>query len=762
MGSRSGVNPSRSDVPVLGALERLDDGQVVHRNTLPSRRRRIGAWPPLLHEDVVDVLERDGLAAPHAFQQQAIELVMAGEDVVLAGGTGSGKSLCYTVPILHQLRTRKGATALYLSPTKALAQDQARRFRELDARWAQPMLYDGDTPREARAVIRRSGSLVLTNPDMLHVGILPAHTDWARFLRGLSCVVIDESHVYRGIFGSHVAQVLRRLLRICAHYGAHPVVVASSATIGNPAEHVTALTGRPLVNVVGDHGAPRAARDLVLWNPEWDAASETRDSALGDAARIYTELVRDGISTIVFARSRRSCELIHSFAADRLAKDAPELVDRIAPYRAGYTAEERRTTERDLAAGRLVGVVATNALELGIDIGGLDAAVCVSWPGSMTSMWQQWGRAGRHQRGAGILVAGDDALDQFFMQDPAALLERDIEQAVISTTNPRVIDPHLAAAAAELPITPEDAAFYDPEVLQESVTRLAELGQLVQRNDRAVFSGVDSPARALSLRSAAGGRVSIINAHTGLLLGDVEDSRVPGTLHPGAVYLHRGEQFLVVNLDLGSRVALVEPSSVPWYTLPKADTDMQVLELETIRQVGNVVAHWGMVSVHEQVVGYQRKHVTTQQVLDVVDQQLPPFSYATEAIWFAPVPSSLEGMDDEELLGSLHAAEHSMIAMLPLIATCDRADIGGLSTNWHEAFDGPAIFIYDGHPGGVGITRAGFDLAERWVDVTISMLRGCPCESGCPSCVQSPKCGNLNEPLHKAGAIRVLEAVRGT
>lgn len=762
MGSRSGVSSSASDVPVLGALERLDDGQVVHRNTLPSRRRRIGAWPPLLHEDVVDVLERDGLTAPHAFQQEAIELLLAGSDVVLAGGTGSGKSLCYTVPIVHQLRTQPGATALYLSPTKALSQDQARRFRELDARWAQPVLYDGDTPRSARSVIRRSGCFVLTNPDMLHVGILPAHTDWARFLRGLSYIVIDESHVYRGVFGSHVAQVLRRLLRLCAHYGSQPVVVASSATIGNPAEHVEALTGRSSIAVVGDHGAPRAIRDLVLWNPAWDERSETRDSALGDAARIYTELIRDGISTIVFARSRRSCELIHSFATDRLAQDAPELVDRIAPYRAGYTAEERRSTERDLAAGRLMGVVATNALELGIDIGGLDAAVCVSWPGSMTSMWQQWGRAGRHQRGAGILVAGDDALDQYFMQDPASLLERDIEHAVISTSNPRIVDPHIAAAAAELPITQEDNAHYDPEVLRAALDRLTEQGLVIERNDRSVFAGTDSPARALSLRSAAGGRVSIIDGGTGLLLGDVEDSRVPGTLHPGAVYLHRGDQYLVLSLDLGARVALVESSSVPWYTLPKTDTDMQVLDLETIRQVGSVVAHWGSVTVHEQVVGYQRKHVTTQQVLDVVEQQLPPFSYATEAIWFAPVPESLDGMDEEELLGSLHAAEHAMIAMLPLIATCDRADIGGLSTNWHEEFDGPAIFIYDGHPGGVGITRAGFDMAERWVDVTIRMLRACPCESGCPSCVQSPKCGNLNEPLHKQGAIRVLEAVRGT
>ncbi len=758
MGSRARLTHAS---PVLDALDRIADDQVIHASALPSRVQHVGRWPKGLHVDVIDVLERDGLSQPYSFQEQAITHVLSGCDIVLAGGTGSGKSLCYMAPILHQLHGRRGARALYVSPTKALAQDQARRLRDLAAPWVRAAIFDGDTPSSSRSVIRRTSNFVLTNPDMLSASILPRHTDWAQFLRGLSCIVIDESHVYRGVFGSHVGQVLRRLLRLCNHYGAHPVVIASSATVGNPAHHVAALTGRDDVTVVGDHGAPQAGRDIVLWNPSWDEASERRESVLADVARIYATFIEDGISTIVFARSRRSCELIHSFTVDRLQRSSPELVDRIAPYRAGYTAEERRATERDLAEGRLVGVVATNALELGIDIGSLDAAICVTWPGSMTSMWQQWGRAGRHQRGAGLLLAGDDALDQYFMRDPAALLEREIEQAVISTENPRIVDPHLAAAAAELPLSSDDQQFYGADTLSGAIARLVADGLLLQRGDRSVHAGVDNPARSIALRSAAGGRISIVDASTGALLGDVEDSRAARTVHPGAVYLHRGQQYVVAALDLHRRSALVEPSNVAWYTLPKVDTDMHVVETTTIRQSGAVVAHWGVVDVHEQLVGYQRTHVTTQQVLDVVPLELPPFSYGTEAIWFEPPGHALEGMDEEVLLGSLHAAEHALIAMLPLIATCDRADIGGLSTNWHEACDAPAIFIYDGHPGGVGITRAGFDTMERWVDVTLTMLRGCPCDTGCPSCVQSPKCGNLNEPLNKLGAIRVLAAIKG-
>lgn len=759
MGSSARLTSTPASSPTIEVIERIADDQVVHVSTLPARTQRYGTWPAALHADVVDVLERDGLRRPYSFQASAITCALDAQDLVLAGGTGSGKSLCYTAPILQWLHERRGATALYIAPTKALAQDQARRLRDIGAPWVRAAICDGDTPTSARAVIRRTSNLVLTNPDMLSASVLPRHTDWARFLRGLACIVIDESHVYRGVFGSHVGQVVRRLLRLCDHYGAAPVIIASSATVGNPAEHVEALSARTDVVVIGDQGAPNAGRDIMLWNPSWDEVSQSRESVLADVARIYATFIEEGISTIVFARSRRTCELIHSFTVDRLQGSSPELIDRIAPYRAGYTAEERRATERDLAHGRLLGVVATNALELGIDIGSLDASICVTWPGSMTSMWQQWGRAGRHQRGAGLLLAGDDALDQYFMRDPSALLEREIEQAVISTENSRILDPHLAAAAAELPLTDRDLCFYESDVLHGAIDRLHEAGIVIRHASKAVHSGFDNPARTISLRSAAGGRISIVDVATGALLGDVEDSRAARTVHPGAVYLHRGAQYVCAALDLDARTAFVEPAKVSWYTLPKVDTDMHVVETTTIRQSGGVVAHWGIVDVHEQLVGYQRTHVTTQNVLDVVPLKLPPFSYATEAIWFAPPSNALDGMDEEELLGSLHAAEHAMIAMLPMIATCDRADIGGLSTNWHAELNGPAIFIYDGHPGGVGITRAGFDTMERWVGVTQSMLRGCPCQSGCPSCVQSPKCGNLNEPLHKAGALRVLGAI---
>ena len=734
--------------------------EIVCATPEPARRRSAAPLPTTLHPDVLQALERGGIEDLHDFQRSAIDALLAGDNVSLAGGTGSGKSLCYQAPLLHWLREQKRATALYLAPTKALAQDQARRLRDLRTKWAVPALYDGDTPQRQRAIIRRTANLVLTNPDMLSAGMLPRHAEWARFFAGLQIVVIDEAHVYRGVFGSHVAQVLRRLRRICAHYGAEPVFVASSGTIANPGEHLLRLTGAA-ATVIGDEGAPSSGRDLLLWNPELDDETGSRASPLGDAARIYSLLIEEGVATIVFARTRKSCELIHRFARDRLiARGRDDLATKIAPYRAGYTPEERRATERALAQGELLGVVATNALELGIDIGTLEASICVTFPGTVTSLRQQWGRAGRGStRGCCILVAGEDALDQYFMREPETLLQRPVEQAVVSTTNTRITVPHLAAAACELPLQGHDADLFGATAFEVGVRELLDTGRARTTPAGISYVGRDHPAGGISLRSSNSGSIAIVERETGVMLGTVEHGRAPGTVYPGAIYLHRGESYIVHDLDFQTSTAIVSQRTDRYYTLPKMDTDITILgELEQ-REICGVTLRRGTIEVREQLVAYQRKSIDTHTVIDLVPQLLPPQEFGTEAIWFAPEVRTFESLPVIDQLGALHAAEHGMIALLPLIAMCDRNDIGGLSTDWHQQVGAPTIFVYDGHDGGVGITEAGYAQFERWIEMSAAAIEGCPCDVGCPSCVQSPKCGNLNDPLHKQGALGILRSL---
>lgn len=759
------------------------DDRIVRRVSEPARQ---AVWAPelpaRLHRDVRDVLARGGIERLYAFQHAAAELILAGQHVALSGATGTGKSLCYQLPILQQLRVRGGQgaqrkhTALYLSPTKALAQDQARRLRDLGARWARPQLYDGDTASNARAQIRRSASLLLTNPDMLSAGILPRHAQWSSFFAGLDIVVIDEAHVYRGVFGSHVAHVLRRLRRIaCAHRppdAREPVFVCASGTMADPVRHMHDLVGVEAEHV-GDLGAPRSGRDILLYNPELDDDSGERDSAIGDAARMYAQLIEGGSSVIVFARTRRACELIHRFARERIERgEQPDLADMIAPYRAGYTAQQRRETERDLANGELRGVVATSALELGIDIGSLEVSIATTFPGTVTSLRQQWGRAGRGDvRGCCVLIAGDDALDQYFMQHPDALLERPIEQAIISTDNRRILVPHLAAASAELPIAgPLDDALWPSAARDESLGELRAQGAVVDSGAGTVYTGRDQPAAGIALRSSGRGDVVIVDADTGEVLGTVEVGRAINSVYPGAVYLHRGAEYLIEQLDTNTLVAHARACRLPYYTMPRIDTDIRVLGVANQRTLpSGVKLYFGSIIVEEQLTGYQRIRTDTHEVIDVVDEHLPPLDFDTEAVWFQPPRATLDELEGTEaagamgMLGALHAAEHGLIALLPLLAMCDRWDIGGLSIDWHDAFSGPGIFVYDGVAGGIGIANAGFDRFESWARAALDVIRNCPCESGCPSCVQSPKCGNLNEPLNKLGAIDALHAtLRGS
>ncbi len=616
-----------------------------------------------------------------------------------------------------------------------------------------PAIYDGDTPVDQRRQVRTWANAILSNPDMLHLGVLPHHDRWGDVLANLEYVVVDEAHVYRGVFGSHVGNVLRRLRRLAAVYGSEPQFLLASATIANPAELAASLTGLDATLVSGD-SAPRAERTIVLWNPPvTDEELNLRASALGEGARLLAELVERGLRTLCFAKSRKAAELIHRFALDRLGR---EYTDRLSPYRAGYTPAQRRDIERRLAAGELLGVSATDALELGIDIGLLDCVISVGFPGTVASLRQQWGRAGRQGHGLAVLVASDDALDQYFMREPEALLGRRVEAAILDHANPRVLDGHVLAAAYEAPVDDADRATLGDEALE----RAAQLPELRRTAAGFTWTGRDYPAARISLRSAGVDSVLVVEAESGSVLGIVERERAYSTVHAGAVYLHLGDSYLVSELDLAAGAALVEPFSGDWYTQAKKDTTTAIEEELLVRDHSGVELSFGRVSVTEHVVAYQRKSTRDGAVLETLALDLPPATFETEAVWFVPSESVLDGLEAmPKLLGSLHAAEHALIALLPLFAMCDRWDIGGLSTNVHFQTGAPTVFVYDGHPGGVGIAERGYAVFGEWVADTARLLAGCPCESGCPSCVQSPKCGNLNEMLDKAGALALLRRI---
>jgi DEAD/DEAH box helicase domain-containing protein len=588
---------------------------------------------------------------------------------------------------------------------------------------------------------------------MLHVGVLPHHDRWGDVLQNLRYVVVDEAHVYRGVFGSHVGNVLRRLRRAAAVYGAEPQFLLASATIANPGELARSLLGVD-VSVIEDDGAPRAPRTVVFWNPPLvDEELALRASPLGEAARLLADLVSRGLRTICFAKSRRAAELVHRFASERVDG---ELRARLSPYRAGYTPAQRREIERRLVEGELLGVTATDALELGIDIGLLDCAVSVGFPGTVASLRQQWGRAGRRSHGLAVLVASEDALDQFFMREPEALLGRRVEAAILDHANPRVLDGHVRAAAFEAPLDERDAPVLGAAALERAAV-LAEGGDLKRTKAGYVWAGRDYPAARFSLRSATPDAFTVVDAATGSVLGIVERERAYSTVHEGAVYLHMGESYRVLALDLETRTAAVEPFSGDYYTQTKKETATAIERAEVVEERLGLEVSFGVVSVTEQVVAYQKKSIRDQATLDLVALDMPETSFVTEAVWYLPEPWMLAGLEEmPRLLGSLHAAEHSMIALLPLWAMCDRWDIGGLSTNLHFQTGRPTVFVYDGHAGGVGIARRGFDQLEGWVADTAGLLEGCPCREGCPSCVQSPKCGNLNEFLDKAGALLLL------
>jgi DEAD/DEAH box helicase domain-containing protein len=739
----------------------LEEGREDERLVAQSRSRAheavTVAVPGDLHPALREGLAHAGLEALYTHQAEALEAATE-RPVVITTGTASGKSLGFNLPVLDVLCADPRARALYLYPTKALAQDQARALHAFGLKGVRPAIYDGDTPRHERAAIRKRANVVLTNPDMLHVGILPNHGAWGDLFANLAAVVVDEAHVYRGVFGSHVANVLRRLRRIAGAYGTAPRFLLATATIANPVDLAEGLTGLDDFALVDRDGSPGAARTTAMWNPPLvDEALGTRRSPLPEAADLVASLVEGGARTICFMKSRRAVELIARYVQQRLEDSAPELAGRVAPYRAGYTPAQRRELERRLVDGDLLAVVTTDALELGIDIGALDAAVTVTFPGTVASLRQQWGRAGRRGRGLAVYVAGEDALDQFFCRHPDEFIDRAVEAAILDHESEEIHLQHLRCAAHEGPLDEADAEFLGPR-WRGYAERLVTVGELRERAGTFVpRRPQDYPAAEVSLRSASMDSFAVVDTTSGEVIGTIEAARAFGTAHDGAVYLHLGRSYEVQALELATRQALVRPFTGDWFTQPKKETSTEIERLLDRRETMGVKLSFGLVSVTEQVLGYQRKRLADQELIDFTALDLPETTFATQALWYE-LPDSLLSAEFplERLLGSLHAAEHGQIAVLPLLAMCDRWDIGGLSTNLHAQTGGPTIFIYDGHPGGVGITRQGFREFETLVQDAHRLIAECPCRAGCPSCVQSPKCGNLNEPLSKDGSRELM------
>ena len=718
---------------------------------LPPSGPHPAQWPAWVPAHVRETLAATGIEQPFEHQVQGAELVWAGRDVAIATGTASGKSLAYLLPILAA--TADGdptpPTALYIAPTKALARDQLRRLEEVAVPGLRVAAYDGDTPAEERRWARRHATAVVTNPDMLHRGILPGHEAWQSFLRRLRFVVVDEFHVYRGLFGAHLAAVLRRLLRLARRYGAEPVVIGASATAASPGRTLATLTGRPAAEIAGESGS-RAGALIGLVPPG-------EDGLISRTTEVFAELLRLRVPTIAFVRSRRAAEAVSQLTADKLADD-PDAAGRVAPYRSGYLPEERRELERQLRSGELLGVAATSALELGIDITGLDAVLVAGWPGTRAALRQRIGRAGRADTEAlALFLAEEDPLDTYLVSHPDALLDT-AEAVVIDQANPYVLAPHLCAAAGEAPLTDEEAReVFGPEAL-ELLPVLAERGLLRRRATGWYWTRPDRPSDLTDLRGIVGQPVSVVEEGTGRLIASVDRSSADRTVHAGAVYTHLGSDYLITGLDLADGVATAHRARLGYTTVAQSEGQTRVLERLAKQSWGRITVCFGVVEVTSRVTSFLKRRNGTGQILGVEPLDLPEHTLRTKAVWWE-IPDDVlmeSGVAAADVAGAAHAAEHAAIGMLPLFANCDRWDIGGLSTAAHPDTGMCTIFVHDGHPGGAGFAERGYGAAAEWLRHTAEAIAGCPCERGCPRCVQSPKCGSGNDPLSKAGAVALL------
>jgi len=730
--------------------------QVVHRESIAPLEARFQEPAAPLPPALAQALAWSGVTRLFSHQAEALDLLRQGRDAIVATPTASGKSLIYWLPVLERLFSRPEAKALFVFPLKALEQDQLRGLQDLAAFLekaggprVEAAIYDGDTPPSQRRKIRsRPPQVIITNPDMLHLGLLAYHDKWAPFFSQLSWVVLDEAHTYRGIFGSHIVQVIRRLNRVAELYGARPQYLLSSATIDNPADFGRTLIGRPVEPVI-ESGAPRSGRFFTFVNPELSAAHT--------AARLLIRSLRAGLKTIVFTQARKVTELIHMWVSSM----APEL--KVSAYRAGFLPSERRRIEADLASGRLDGVVSTSALELGIDIGALDLCLLVGYPGTIIATWQRAGRVGRSDRASAvILIAQPDALDQYLIRHPADFFGRGFEPAVVDPDNREVVGPHLVCAAAELPLAADDESFglsRTPELLED----LERRNQLVATLEGKLYlARLSRPHSRVDIRSV-GESYAIMMAQGRRVIGTLDGSRAFKEAHPGAIYLHLGQQYLVDQLDLDQRDILAHPVEVDYYTRAQSEKETEILEVLASRPTARFVVRLGRLKVTEQVVGYEKRRIRGQELLSTHPLDLPPQTFETVGLWveLEPTIKDLVVAERGHFMGGIHAMEHAAIAMFPLLALCDRNDVGGIAYPHHPQLERSAVFIYDGYPGGVGLAKACFGRIEELLDKARRMVAACPCEEGCPSCIHSPKCGSGNKPLDKAACLVVLEALLG-
>jgi len=753
------------DVLVEGRAERL-----VHVRHVSARVGESADWPGWLDPQVLWSMQARGIERPWRHQAEAAEAAWSGQDTVLSTGTASGKSLAYLMPVLTALRNGRPnapgraadrGTAIYLAPTKALAADQLSLVQRLEVPGVVPAAVDGDANAEERTWARQHANYLLSNPDMMHRSLLPGHRSWERLWRRLAFVVVDEAHVYRGVFGSGVAATLRRLRRVAASYGADPVFVIASATMAQPEVLAERLIGRPVHAVTAD-GSPTGGLRLAVWRPpdlpqRGERGAPVRRGVVAETAELLADLVSADVQTLAFVRSRRAAEAV---AAEAVAGVDPKLRDRVAAYRGGFLPEERRALEHELRQRTLLGVATTSALELGVDLPGVDAVLVAGWPGTHSSLRQQAGRAGRAgQESVAVFVARDEPLDSYFLAHPDALWDSRVETTVVDPNNPYVLAGHLMAAAAELPLTDADLPLFGPGTA-DLLDRLSGQGKLRRRDTGWFWTGRGRPVDTVDLRGS-GQPVRVAEAGTGRLLGTVAAGSADRTVHPGAVYVHQGAAFRVESLDQDAAVAIARPDGSGESTTARVVTDLRILGERERTRLGLADLVLGEVEVTSQVVSYLIRRADTGEVLGERPLELPERSLRTVAVWWT-LPEALRQrahVDDDALAGAAHAAEHAAIGLLPLFATCDRWDIGGLSTANHPDTGTATVFVHDGHPGGAGFAERGFHTAAQWLRATAELVAGCRCQQGCPACVQSPKCGNGNDPLDKDAAAALLQAL---
>ena len=726
-------------------LDRDYDGQIAHVETVPAREAVYGELAEPVPGVLANALAKTGVERLYSHQVDAIEAIRAGENVVIVTSTASGKTLCYDIPVIEKLLENPDAKALFLYPTKALAQDQLKgllRLAELDPELAEVIrtgTYDGDTTRHTRRKLRDEANIILSNPDMLHAGILPYHPKWNRFFKDLEYVVIDEIHTYRGIFGSNVGNVIRRLRRVCEHYGSSPQFICSSATIANPKELAESMTGLP-VCVVDNDGSPRGKKYFVLWNPPFlDIAQMERRSTNVEGHTLMAKLIADGFQTIAFGRARVVAELIYRYAKDTLRRMRPEYAEKIRPYRGGYLPEERREIERQLFSGELMGVASTNALELGIDVGSLDAAVIVGFPGTIASTWQQAGRAGRaSDESVAFLVGYNDPIDQYLMRHGEYFFKQNPENAVIDPENRYILSKHLRAAAFELPLTTKDGALFGP--LTEPIAHILEdLGELSDVEGKRYWSSTDHPARQAGLRTISDDTFTIVDAAAGnTVIGVVDAISAPELVYPEAVYLHEGETYFVRELDTEQKVAYVEKREVDYYTQPVLESSIRIVEERKAREWAGNRVFFGDATVTWLTSAFKKIKFYQLDSIGWCNLDLPPQNLETGALWFIP---DKEVMDEVREAGmnpveGLVGIRNIAISVLPLFSMCDRRDIGGIVDSSNTGL--PTMFIYDRFEGGLGFAERGFNRIDELLRGSLELVSECGCEDGCPSCVGLP------------------------